>query len=306
MKPQEKLVLIDGNALVHRAFHALPPLSQKGEPTNAVYGFTSVLLKVIRELKPDYIVATFDLPEPTFRHKAFDEYKIHRPKTPDDLISQFPKVKEVLSAFSIPILEKAGFEADDIIGTVCRQAKDRAPDVKCVIITGDLDTLQLINENTEVCTLKKGMSETVIYNDKAVRDRFSGLAPEQMSDAAAMQAFAEDSRGKPYAFVVYQPGGNPVNQSMTPHLVTQWITDTLAALVVAWVLALGALGFGRRVLVAGALGLFSALTISLPHWNWYRFPLDFTAGTLVGQVVGWTLAGAAIAWWLGRKRSREG
>src|SRR3989344_5556931 len=182
MKKQEKLFLIDGNALVHRAYHALPPLSQKGEPTNAVYGFTSVLLKVIRELKPDYIVATFDLPEPTFRHKAFDEYKIHRPKTPDDLISQFPKVKEVLSAFSIPILEKAGFEADDIIGTVCRQAKDRAPDVKCVIITGDLDTLQLINENTEVCTLKKGMSETVIYNDKAVRDRFSGLAPEQMSD----------------------------------------------------------------------------------------------------------------------------
>ena len=135
---------------------------------------------------------------------------------------------------------------------------------------------------------------------------YPGIAPERMSDPAAMQAFAEDSRGKPYAFVVYQPGGNPVNQSMTPHLVTQWITDTLAALVVAWVLALGALGFGRRVLVAGALGLFSALTISLPHWNWYRFPLDFTAGTLVGQVVGWTLAGAAIAWWLGRKRSLEG
>lgn len=129
---------------------------------------------------------------------------------------------------------------------------------------------------------------------------YPGIAPEQMSDAAAMQAFAEHSRGKPYAFVVYQPGGNPVNQSMTPSLATQWLTDTLAALIVAWVLALGAWGFGRRVLVAGALGLFSALAISLPHWNWYRFPLDFTLGTLVGQVLGWALAGAAIAWWLGR------
>jgi len=140
----------------------------------------------------------------------------------------------------------------------------------------------------------------------AARYDKQGDRPDAERLAAAMQAFAEQSRGKPYALVVYQPGGNPVNQSMTPHLVTQWITDTLAALVVAWILALGAWGFGRRVLVAGALGLFSALTISLPHWNWYRFPLDFTAGTLVGQVVGWTLAGAAIAWWLGRKRSLEG
>ena len=214
MKKQEKLFLIDGNALVHRAYHALPPLSQKGEPTNAVYGFTSVLLKVIRELKPDYIVATFDLPEPTFRHKAFDEYKIHRPKTPDDLISQFPKVKEVLSAFSIPILEKAGFEADDIIGTVCRQAKDRAPDVKCVIITGDLDTLQLINENTEVCTLKKGMSETVIYNDKAVRDRFSGLAPEQMSDYKGLVGDQSDNI----------PGVPGVGEKTAIHLLTEYKT----------------------------------------------------------------------------------
>ena len=94
---------------------------------------------------------------------------------------------------------------------------------------------------------------------------YPGIAPERINDAAAMQAFAEESRGKPYAFVVYQPGGNPVNQSMAPSLVTQWITDTVAALIVAWILALGAWGFGRRVLVAGALGSFSALTISLPH-----------------------------------------
>lgn len=214
MKKQEKLFLIDGNALVHRAYHALPPLSQKGEPTNAVYGFTSVLLKVIRELKPDYIAATFDLPEPTFRHKAFDEYKIHRPKTPDDLASQFPKVKEVLSAFSIPVLEKAGFEADDIIGTVCSQVKDRAPDVRCVIVTGDLDTLQLINENTEVCTLKKGMSETVIYNDKAVRERFGGLAPEQMSDYKGLVGDQSDNI----------PGVPGVGEKTATQLLTEYKT----------------------------------------------------------------------------------
>ena len=130
---------------------------------------------------------------------------------------------------------------------------------------------------------------------------YPGIAPELMADKAAMQAFAEQSRGKPYALVVYQPGGNPVNQSMTPNLVKQYVTDTLAALVAAWILALGAWGFGRRVLIAGALGLFSWLTISLPYWNWYLFPLDFTAGALISQVVGWLLAGAAMAWWLGRK-----
>lgn len=135
---------------------------------------------------------------------------------------------------------------------------------------------------------------------------YPGIAPEMMADKAAMQTFAEQSRGKPYALVIYQPGGNPVNQSMTPNLVKQYVTDTLAAMVVAWVLALGAWGFGRRVLVATALGLFAWLAISLPQWNWYMFPLDFTAGALVGQVVGWALAGAAIAWWLGRTGRAKG
>ena len=108
MNKQGRLVLIDGNALVHRAFHALPPLSHEGEPTNAVYGFTSVLLKVIRELKPDYMVATFDLAGPTFRHEEFAEYKAHRPKMDNDLAVQFPKVKELVRAFNIPIFEKQG------------------------------------------------------------------------------------------------------------------------------------------------------------------------------------------------------
>ena len=135
---------------------------------------------------------------------------------------------------------------------------------------------------------------------------YPGIAPETMADEAAMKAFTEQSKGKPYAFVVYQPGGNPVNQSMTPSLVKQYVTDTLAALVAAWILALGAWGFGRRVLVAGALGLFGWLAISLPYWNWYMFPLDFTAGALIGQVAGWLLAGAAMAWWLGRTGKARG
>src|SRR3989338_7060234 len=194
MKPQEKLVLIDGNALVHRAFHALPPLSQKGDPTNAVYGFASILLKVIRDLKPDYMIATFYLPAPTFRHSEFADYKAHRPKTPDELVSQFPKVKEVVSAFNIPIYEMAGFEADDIIGTITDKIKNQKSKTKTIIITGDLDTLQLVDdENTIVYTLKKGITETMIYDEKAVRERFDGLKPSQFNDFKGLKGDPSDN-----------------------------------------------------------------------------------------------------------------
>ncbi|MDR7133321.1 putative oligopeptide transporter (OPT) family protein [Lysobacter niastensis] len=129
---------------------------------------------------------------------------------------------------------------------------------------------------------------------------YPSISPEKMSDKAAMQAFAEETRGKPYALVVYQPGGNPINQSMVPNLVKQLVTCILAALVLAWVLSLTAWGFGRRVMVAGAMAVFAWIAISLPHWNWYMFPMSFTASALGEQLVGWLLAGAAIAWWLGR------
>ena len=129
-------------------------------------------------------------------------------------------------------------------------------------------------------------------------------AKEDWNDAAKMKAFAESAKGQPYAFVVYQPGGNPVNQSMTPSLVKQWGSDTLGAIIVAWVLALGAFGLGKRVLIAGALGLFAWVAISVPFWNWYMFPTDFTIGTLLEQVIGWLLSGSAIAWWLGRGERR--
>lgn len=130
---------------------------------------------------------------------------------------------------------------------------------------------------------------------------YPSISPDKMGDEAAMQTFAEQARGKPYALVVYQPGGNPINQSMGPNLVKQLVTCILAALVMAWVLSLGAWGFGRRVMVAGAMALFAWISISVPHWNWYMFPASFTASALVEQLVGWLLAGAAIAWWLGRR-----
>lgn len=132
---------------------------------------------------------------------------------------------------------------------------------------------------------------------------YPSMPMEQWQDEAASAAFNQRSRGKPYAFVVYQPGGNPVNQSMTPNLVKQFATDILAALVAAWILALGAWTFGRRVLVAGALGVFAWLAISLPQWNWYMFPMNMTLAALIEQVVGWLLAGAAMAWWLGRGKA---
>src|SRR4030042_3632643 len=118
---KKRLILSDSNALIHRAYHALPPLTTKeGELVNAVYGYTSVLLNVLNKFKPEYIVATFDLKEPTFRHKQFKDYKATRVKAPDDLYAQIPRVKEIVKALSIPIAEKEGYEADDLIATLAR------------------------------------------------------------------------------------------------------------------------------------------------------------------------------------------
>ena len=187
----KKLVLIDANALVHRAFHALPPLTTRsGELVNAVYGFSSVLIKVINEMKPDYIAAAFDLAAPTFRHIEYKDYKAKRPKAPDELYEQIPRAKEVLKAFNIPILEKEGFEADDIIGTVAKKYTDKKIDI--LIMTGDLDTLQLIDDNIRIYTMKKGLSDTVIYGEKEVEERY-GLKVSQMIDYKALRGDPSDN-----------------------------------------------------------------------------------------------------------------
>jgi len=186
----KRLVLIDANALIHRGFHALPPLTtKKGELVNAVYGFTAILLKVLKELKPDYIVTAFDLPKPTFRHLEYKEYKATRPKTPDELGQQFPRVKEVVKAFNIPIFEKEGFEADDIIGTL---TKKTGKDIEDIVVTGDLDTLQLIDKNTKVYTLKRGMTDTIIYDEKAVKERYE-LKPGQLIDFKGLKGDPSDN-----------------------------------------------------------------------------------------------------------------
>jgi len=190
------LVLIDSHALIHRAFHALPPLAtKKGERVNAVYGFILVLMKVLKELRPDYVAAAFDLAGPTFRHKEFEEYKATRVKAPDELYAQIGRVKEVVSAFGIPIFEKEGFEADDIIGSIATQSSQISNfqfPISNIIVTGDLDTLQLVDKNTKVYTLRKGVKDTVLYDEKMVVERY-GLKPLQMPDYRGLKGDPSDN-----------------------------------------------------------------------------------------------------------------
>lgn len=190
----KKLVLIDGNALVHRAYHALPKLTtKKGELVNAVYGFISILLKVLNDLKPDYVAATFDLAGPTFRHEEFKDYKATRVRAPQELYDQLDRVKQVLVALNVPIYEQQGFEADDVIGTLAFQAsEEKKEDVETIIVTGDLDTLQLVNDKVKVYTLKKGINDTILYDKKAVHDRY-GLSPEQMPDFKGLKGDPSDN-----------------------------------------------------------------------------------------------------------------
>ena len=157
-KNKKRLIVIDGNAIVHRAFHALPPLkTKKGELVNAIYGFLLAFFKAIKEFEPDYVVATFDFPAPTFRHIKYKLYKANREKAPDELYEQIPKIKELLGNFNIQIFEKQGFEADDLIGTISQKAakKQIYPEIETIILTGDLDALQLVDKNTKVYALRK-------------------------------------------------------------------------------------------------------------------------------------------------------
>ncbi|MFA4880766.1 MAG: DNA polymerase I [Candidatus Doudnabacteria bacterium] len=193
-KRLKKFVLIDSNALVHRGFHALPMTmtTKSGEIVNAVYGFTLVFLNVLAKLKPDYIAACFDLAAPTFRHKASDLYKAHRVKGADELYAQIPRVKELLRAFNIPIFAKKGFEADDLIGTLARRIEQKNKDIQTIVVTGDLDALQLVDDHTQVFTLRKGVKDTVLYDEKMVRERY-GLSPEQLPDFKGLAGDASDN-----------------------------------------------------------------------------------------------------------------
>lgn len=189
----KKLIIIDGNALIHRSFHALPPTlkTKDGLLVNAVYGFTSFLLKALLEFKPEYVALTLDKKGPTFRHEAYTEYKATRVKAPDELYEQIPLVKEVADALSIPIFELSGYEADDLIGTICAKLKSEKNLLK-IIITGDMDTLQLVDKDTEVYTMSRGLSDTVIYNETKVLERY-GLKPDQIIDYKALRGDPSDN-----------------------------------------------------------------------------------------------------------------
>src|SRR3989344_4352218 len=177
---RERLVLLDTHAIIHRAYHAVPELSSpSGEPVGAVYGLSTMLMKIVKDLKPDHIVAAYDLPGPTHRHAVYKEYKAKRPKADDALVIQINRSRDVLSAFGIPLYEAPGFEADDVIGTIAERVKK---DFDVIIASGDMDTLQLVDdERVRVFTLRRGIQDTILYDEKAVQDRF-GFGPERIPD----------------------------------------------------------------------------------------------------------------------------
>ena len=192
-KDTKTLVLLDAHAIIHRAYHALPDFAtSKGEPTGALYGLSTMLLKIIADLKPDYIVACYDLPKPTYRHEAYKDYKAGRAKTDEELVSQLKKSREIFEAFNIPMYQKEGFEADDMIGTLVEKNLSNK-DLDIVIASGDMDTLQLVvDDKVRVYTLKKGIKDTIIYNEKAVVERF-GFLPKLLPDYKGLRGDPSDN-----------------------------------------------------------------------------------------------------------------
>lgn len=180
-KTKEKLLLIDANSLIHRAYHALPPLtSNKGEPTGALYGLTNIIIKLLKKEDPTFVAAAFDRPEPTLRKQEYKEYKATRPPTPDDLIPQLQESKELLSKFGITVLEAPGYEADDIIATLAHKFNRSVDQV--VVLSGDLDLLQLVKGEKVIAEIpRKGISETHTYNDEAVIEKL-GVPPDKVVD----------------------------------------------------------------------------------------------------------------------------
>lgn len=190
---KKRVVLLDTHAIVHRAYHALPEFTgPTGAPTGALYGLVTMLLKIITDLKPDYIAACYDLPKPTIRHEAYEEYKGTRVKTDDALASQLQESRKVFEAFSIPMYEREGFEADDLLGTIAHELKGEK-EIEVIIASGDMDTLQLVDGNrVQVYTLKKGIQDTILYNEKAVISRF-GFPPVLIPDWKGLRGDPSDN-----------------------------------------------------------------------------------------------------------------
>ncbi len=188
----KKLILIDGNAIFHRAYHSMPPFkTSKGEVTNAVYGFLRMLFDLLKREKPEYIAICWDRAAPTFRHEEYKEYKATRAAPPDDLYPQLPRLKQIIDALNIISFELDGFEADDMLGTLSKQA-EKEQQIRTIIVTGDRDALQLVTEKTEVMTPLSGLSQVKIYTAQEVEKSY-GIKPDQIIDYKALCGDASDN-----------------------------------------------------------------------------------------------------------------
>jgi DNA polymerase I len=189
---EKRFIIIDGNNLIHRAFHAIqaPLKTSSGEQTNAIFGFASILLNIIEAEKPDYMALTFDEKAPTFRHEENKEYKATRVKAPDELYAQIPRIREMIGRFKIPIFTKEGFEADDMMGTLAKLAEKE--NMITYIVTGDMDALQLVNPHTYVVFPHKGYREPIVYDKKKVVEKY-GITPEQVIDFKALMGDHSDN-----------------------------------------------------------------------------------------------------------------
>ena len=193
IQEKKRLVLLDAHAILHRAYHALPDFATaKGEPTGALYGLSAMLIKIIEDLKPDYIVACYDVKGPTYRHEAYKEYKAGRKAVEDDLIAQMKRSRDIFDALDIPMYDKQGFEADDMLGTIVEQLK-KNKNIEIIIASGDMDTLQLVRgKEVMVYTLKKGINDTIMYDEDAVRARF-GFGPDLIPDYKGLRGDPSDN-----------------------------------------------------------------------------------------------------------------
>ncbi len=194
-KNKKRLIIIDANSIIHRAFHALPPLTnKKGEQIGAVYGFLLAFFKSIKDFEPDFIATCFDVHAPTFRHKKFKQYKAKRPPAPKELYTQIPKIKKILKVLNVSIFEKQGFEADDIIGTIAKLAprKQIIPELETIILTGDRDALQLVNAKTKVFALSRGIKNAILYDQNEVQEKY-GISSQQIVDYKALKGDASDN-----------------------------------------------------------------------------------------------------------------
>lgn len=190
---RKRVVLLDAHAILHRAYHALPDFSSsKGEPTGALYGLSTMLIKIIEDLKPDYLIACYDVKGPTYRHEVYKEYKAQRKKAEDDLVAQMNRSKDIFSALNIPIYEKQGFEADDMLGTIVHQTLDNE-NLEIIIASGDMDTLQLVvGDKVRVFTLKKGIKDTIMYDENTVISRY-GFGPKLIPDYKGLRGDPSDN-----------------------------------------------------------------------------------------------------------------